>query len=166
MIVMGIDPGTRRLGWGVVEVAGTRITHVAHGIVEAHESLSLAARLAIMDDGVRAALAVHTPAECGVESIFFARDPSAAAKLGHVRGVVLLALHRAGVDIHEYPPASVKRAVAANGRAEKDQVARMVAALLRLREPPKADAADALAVAIAHVQFAPARRIAALAARG
>jgi crossover junction endodeoxyribonuclease RuvC len=79
---------------------------------------------------------------------------------------VLLALHRAGVDIHEYPPASVKRAVAANGRAEKDQVARMVAAMLRLREPPKADAADALAVALAHIQFAPARRIAALAARG
>jgi crossover junction endodeoxyribonuclease RuvC len=164
MIVMGIDPGTRRLGWGVVSTAGTRILHVAHGVVRAHDDLTLPARLALIDDGVRAVIAEHAPTECGVESIFFARDPSAAAKLGHARGVVLLALFRAGVEIHEYPPATVKRAVAANGRAEKDQVARMVSAMLRLSAPPPADAADALAVAITHVQSAPARRIAALAA--
>ncbi len=166
MIVMGIDPGTRHLGWGVVSVAGTRIAHVAHGVVDAPTDQPLAARLGVLDDGVRAVLAEFVPGECGVESIFFARDASAAAKLGHARGVVLLALHRAGVAVFEYPPATVKRAVAANGRADKEQVARMVGAMLRLREPIRADAADALAVAITHVQSAPARRIAALAARG
>lgn len=166
MIVMGIDPGTRRLGWGVVSATGTRLAHVAHGVIVAAEALPLAARLAKIDDELRVVIAEHAPAECGVEAIFFARDPSAAAKLGHARGVVFLALFRAGVAIHEYPPATVKRAVAANGRAEKDQVARMVAAMLRLPAPPPADAADALAVAITHVQCAPARRIAALAARG
>jgi crossover junction endodeoxyribonuclease RuvC len=165
MIVMGVDPGTRHLGWGVIAVEGTRLRHIAHGVVHATEHASLAMRLLQLDDGLRAEIARHAPHEAGVESIFYAKDPSAAAKLGHARGVVLLALQRAGVAVHEYPPATVKRAVGAHGRADKSQVAQMVRVFLALTEAPRADAADALAIAITHVQCWPARRIAALAAR-
>ena len=166
MLVLGVDPGSRHVGWGVVAVAGSRIAHVAHGILHAVEGDALADRLLTIDDGLRAVIARHQPSEAGVESIFFAKDPSAAAKLGHARGVILLALRRGGVAVHEYAPALVKRAVGANGRAEKAQVAMMVRAILGLRELPKADAADALAIAIAHVHSAPARRIAALRTAG
>lgn len=165
MIVLGIDPGSRHMGWGVLEVNGTRLTHVAHGIVHADEDLSLAERLVLIDDGLREILERFRPKEAGVESIFFAKDATAAAKLGHARGVILLALQRADVEIHEYPPALVKRAVGASGRADKAQVARVVQAILALRELPKADAADALALAITHVNSAPARAIAAAARR-
>jgi crossover junction endodeoxyribonuclease RuvC len=163
LIVIGVDPGTRHLGWGVVSVTGNRLTHVAHGTIDADVRAPLAERLATMDDGLRKAIADYAPAEAGVESLFFAKDASAAAKLGHARGVVLLALHRGGVAVHEYPPATVKRAVGAHGRADKSQIALMVRAMLALREIPQADAADALAIAITHVQCAPMRKIAALA---
>ena len=153
------------MGWGVLEVNGTRLSHVGHGIVHADEDLPLAARLVSIDDGLREVLERFRPREAGVESIFFGLDASAAAKLGHARGVILLALQRAGVAIHEYPPALVKRAVGASGRADKAQVARVVQALLALRDIPKADAADALALAITHVNSAPARAIAAAARR-
>jgi crossover junction endodeoxyribonuclease RuvC len=163
MLILGVDPGTRHLGWGVVDVTGTRLTHVAHGVIHTDEKAHLGARLLHIDDALRVVIETHRPREAGVEAIFFAKDASAAAKLGHARGVVLLALQRAGVGIFEYPPASVKRAVAGRGRAEKSQVALMVRAILRLNELPRADAADALAIAICHVHAAPARRIAALA---
>lgn len=164
MIVLGIDPGSRHMGWGVLSVAGTRVEHVAHGIVDAHDDLPLAKRLVIIDDALREICLRYRPSEAGVESIFFAKDATAAAKLGHARGVILLNLQRHDVLIHEYAPALVKRAMGASGRADKAQVARMVQMFLRLKEIPRADAADALAIAIAHVQSAPARLIAA--ARG
>lgn len=142
---------------------GARLRHVENGVIDADERAPLAERLACIDDELRIVIARAAPREAGVEAIFFAKDASAAAKLGHARGVVLLALQRAGVAIFEYPPASVKRAVVGGGRAEKGQVARMVAAMLQLREVPRADAADALAIAITHAHSAPARRIEALA---
>jgi crossover junction endodeoxyribonuclease RuvC len=163
VIVLGIDPGSRRMGWGVLSAAGTRIEHVAHGVVDAGDDLPLASRLVILDDGLHKVLAQYQPREAGVESIFFAKDATAAAKLGHARGVILLALQRSNVAIHEYPPALVKRAVGAGGRAEKTQVARIVTAMLRLKEQPRLDAADALAIAIAHVHSATARAITAAA---
>lgn len=165
MIVVGIDPGSRHMGWGVLEVTGTRLAHVAHGIVHADPELSLAERLVTIEEGLREVLERHRPTEAGVEAMFFAKDASSAAKLGHARGVILLTLQHARVAIHEYPPALVKRAVGASGRADKAQVARIVQAVLALRELPKADAADALAIAIAHVHSAPARAIAAAARR-
>lgn len=162
MRVLGVDPGTRNLGWGVVDVRGTVLTHVAHGIVRADESLTLAERLLVLDDGFRAVLAAQAPEEVAVESLFFGKDATATAKLGHARGVILLAIGRAGLAVHEYAPAMVKRALGGSGRADKAQVALMVRAMLRLAELPRADAADALAIAIAHVQAAPLRKIAAL----
>lgn len=165
MIVLGIDPGSRFMGWGVLRVVGTSIEHVAHGVVRAGEDLPLSKRLVIIDDGLREICARFQPSEAGVESIFFAKDATAAAKLGHARGVILLNLQRHNVAIAEYPPALVKRAVGASGRADKGQIARIVMAFLRLKDLPSVDASDALAIAIAHVNSAPMRAIAAAARR-
>jgi crossover junction endodeoxyribonuclease RuvC len=165
VIVVGIDPGSRHLGWGVLSALGNRLEHIAHGVIDADDDLPLAERLVILDDGLREVLARYRPTEAGVESIFYAKDATAAAKLGHARGVILLALQRQNIVIHEYPPALVKRAVGASGRAEKSQIARIVMSILRLKQTPRVDASDALAIAIAHVHSAPARAIAAAARR-
>lgn len=155
MRVLGFDPGTRRFGWGVCERHGTRLTHIAHGVVATKETMTLGERLVVIEEGLAAVVLAHSPDAVSVESIFFAKDATAASKLGHARGVALLVAARAGLPIFEYPPARVKRTVAGGGRAEKIQVARMVRALLALREPPPPDAADALAVALTHLQRSP-----------
>jgi crossover junction endodeoxyribonuclease RuvC len=154
MRVIGIDPGTRHLGWGVLDQQGTRIDHVAHGVIDVDERLTLAERLVIIDKALEVVLTTHRPEVSVVEAIFFAKDASAAAKLGHARGVVLLRLAYASLPIHEIPPARVKRAVAGNGRATKEQVCRFVTAMLRLPAPPRLDASDALANAFAHLAMA------------
>lgn len=153
--VLGLDPGTRHFGWGVVERVGARLVHVAHGIVSPKESLPLGERLVIIEAGLVAVVEEHGPGMASIESLFFAKDASAAAKLGHARGVGLLVVSRAGLEAAEYPPARVKRTVAGGGRADKNQVAQMVKVLLGLTEVPHADAADALAIAITHLQRAP-----------
>ena len=150
MKIIGVDPGTRHLGWGIIVTEGTRLVHVAHGIVHTTVSEALAFRLCEIDDALRTVIREHAPEEGAVESLFFAKDPQAASKLGHARGVVLLALSRESVAIYEYPPARVKRAVSGRGRASKQQVALMVKALLNMTEMPGVDATDALAVAITH----------------
>jgi crossover junction endodeoxyribonuclease RuvC len=155
MVILGLDPGTRHFGWGVVERRGTRLAHVAHGTVHAPERLSVAERLVVIERALVEVVATHTPAAASVEALFYAKDPQAAAKLGHARGVALLVCARAGLVIHEYAPALVKRAVAGSGRAEKSQVAQMIRVILGLREAPQADAADALALAVTHLQHAP-----------
>src|SRR5450432_3829448 len=152
MKVLGIDPGTRRLGWGVVEKIGTRLSHVAHGVIRANEEDPLAERLVVIERELVAVVVAHAPERASVEAIFFAKDPQAAAKLGHARGVALLVCARAGLAVAEYPPARVKRTVAGGGRADKSQVAQMVRALLGLAAIPPADAADALAIAITALQ--------------
>jgi crossover junction endodeoxyribonuclease RuvC len=155
MIVLGIDPGTRHLGWGVVKSEGTRTSHVAHGVIDTDTAEGIATRLCQIERELEEVVALHHPDAAAVESLFFAKDAMAAAKLGHARGVVLLVLARRGLPIGEYEPARVKRAVAGNGRADKRQVAMMIAALLRLSAPPRPDAADALAIAFVHAQAAP-----------
>jgi crossover junction endodeoxyribonuclease RuvC len=154
MLVLGIDPGTRHLGWGVVRSEGTRISHVAHGVVSPGETRPLSERLLALSDALEEVLARECPAAAAVESLFFHKDPQAAAKLGHARGVVLLCLERAAVPFAEYAPAHIKRTVAGNGAADKSQVALVVTALLQLATPPKSDAADALAIAITHARAA------------
>jgi crossover junction endodeoxyribonuclease RuvC len=161
-IVLGLDPGTRHFGWGVVEQRGTRLFHVAHGIVHTDEKAAIAVRLVAIESALVAVLSTHAPHEASVEALFFAKDPQAAAKLGHARGVALLVCARAGLPVYEYAPALVKRAVVGSGRAEKSQVAQMVRVVLRLSGAPPADAADALALALTHLQRA---RLAAPAAR-
>lgn len=153
--VLGIDPGTRFLGWGVVERNGTRLTHVAHGVIRAGEQLPLAERLVVIERELVTVVAAHSVHSASIESLFFHKDAQAAAKLGHARGVALLVCARAGLAVFEYPPARVKRSIAGNGRAEKSQVAQMVRAMLRLPEVPQADAADALAISMTHLQRTP-----------
>lgn len=153
MIALGIDPGTRRLGWGVVSRSGSRLTHVAHGVVELPGEESIADRLVAIESQLSAVIDQFRPDVSSVESLFFHKDAQAAAKLGHARGVVLLCLARAGIPIAEYAPARIKRTIAGTGQADKKQVALMVRASLALTALPPADAADALAIAITHLRL-------------
>jgi len=152
MRVLGLDPGTRHTGWGVLDRTGTRITHAGHGVVSPSEKLPLASRLVVIFDAITEVLAQAKPDAAAVENIFFAKDATATAKLGHARGVLFLACAKAGLPVFEYPPARVKRTVTGHGRSEKSQVAQMIRTFLRLTEVPQADAADALAVALTHLQ--------------
>ena len=154
MRVLGIDPGTRKLGWGVVDQQGNRMQHVAHGVLALGDG-PLAQRLVAIDAELSSIIAEHRPDEAAVEALFFAKNAQSASKLGHARGVVLLALCRAGLTIGEYPPTQVKRAVVGKGRADKRQVAMLVRGMLGLADVPPSDAADAMAVAITHLSVAP-----------
>jgi crossover junction endodeoxyribonuclease RuvC len=155
VIAIGIDPGTRHLGWGVIRAEGNRLAHVAHGVIDVDARLSLARRLTVIDTSLADVIGRYRPEVASVETLFFHRDAQAAAKLGHARGVVLLGLSRASVEVAEYAPAHVKLAVTGKGNADKRQVAHMVRALLALEGPPRSDAADALALAITHCRRGP-----------
>lgn len=155
VIALGIDPGTRHLGWGVVVRSGNRLRHIAHGVIHLDPKLTLAERLHCIDRELEEVVAKHRPDVGSVESLFFHKDAQAAAKLGHARGVVLLGLARAGVAVAEYAPARVKRTVAGRGQADKRQVAMMIQAVLGLEALPPSDAADALALAVTHLRLGP-----------
>jgi len=152
MRVLGIDPGSRRTGWGVVQLDGTRLRHIGAGTIAVSEKLPLAKRLHLIHQGLERVIADHRPEAVAVEAIFFAKYPNAALKLGHARGVALLVAAASELEVHEYPPAVVKRTVVGRGAADKTQVGRLIVALLGLKEAPQEDAADALAVAITHIQ--------------
>ncbi len=154
MLVLGIDPGTRFLGWGMVRRDGSRLIHVAHGVIATTKNDDLAPRLVEIDDQLCAIIEKYRPDAAAVETVFFHKDVQAASKLGHARGVVLLALCRAAVAIAEYSPALVKRTVVGRGAADKRQVAMIVKAALSLQELPRADATDALALAMTHLRVA------------
>jgi crossover junction endodeoxyribonuclease RuvC len=154
MRVLGIDPGTRHLGWAVLESVGTKITHVAHGVIDVDETGTLAERLVEIDTALEVVIREHRPDVVAVEGLFFHKDAQSAAKLGHARGVVLLRLARASLPIREYAPALVKRTVVGKGAADKKQVALVVTSILRLGTPPRSDAADALAIALTHLSVA------------
>jgi crossover junction endodeoxyribonuclease RuvC len=139
----------------VVQAAGNRIRHVAHGVIDLNPKLALPLRLVAAERALLDVLEEHEPEAGSVESLFFHRDPQAAAKLGHARGVVLLTLARAGLEIFEYAPTRIKLTVTGKGQAEKRQVAFMMRTLLALTEELRADAADALAAAVTHLRRAP-----------
>lgn len=151
-VVLGLDPGTRHFGWGVVAKNGTRLTHVAHGVCDVDKAGELGDRLVAIEVALVDVIARFKPSQASIETLFFAKDASAAAKLGHARGVALLVCTRAGLPSFEYAPARVKRTVAGAGRADKTQVAQMVRVVLGLSEAPRSDAADALAIAVTHLQ--------------
>ena len=155
MLVLGIDPGSETTGWGLVEGDARRYGLVAFGTVKASTRLRFAARLLRISDGVESLIARYAPQVCAVEESFFAANAQTALKLGQVRGVILVAAERAGIEIAEYAPRLVKQTVVGYGAAEKHQVQEMVRVLLRLRTPPAPfDAADALALAICHLHHA------------
>jgi crossover junction endodeoxyribonuclease RuvC len=155
VICLGIDPGTLRLGWGVVQREGNRLQHIAHGVIALDGRQPLCRRLECIADELGEVLSIYRPQVSSVETLFFHKDAQAAAKLGHARGVVLLSVARAGLELAEYSPARVKRTVTGRGAADKRQVALMVRAMLGLREVPASDAADALALAVTHLRIGP-----------
>ena len=164
MRVMGIDPGSQTMGWGVVEGDGRRYSLVAFGSIRAPASMKFSTRLLKMCNALEEVIAEHRPDVCALEDAFLATNVKVTMKLGQVRGVVLLVAERAALEISEYSPRLIKQTVVGYGNAEKHQVQEMVRLLLKLKSiPAPHDAADALAVAICHFHHAPFReRIAAV----
>lgn len=153
MIVIGIDPGSRRCGWGLVQIAGSVITHVDNGVIVATERAALALRLRTVFAGLEDVIARYQPTAAAVEQVFVGHgNARSALALGQARGVALLALARVDLTPVAYSAQQVKKAAAGTGRADKEQVQRMVALRLGLPEPPQEDAADAVAVALCHAQ--------------
>lgn len=161
MRVLGIDPGTQYLGLGIVERRAGRTAHVAHFLLRPRDCDGLPEKLSYLFDAMAAVVAEHRPDEVAVEGVFHARNARSAIVLAHARGVALLCAARAGLPVFEYAPASVKRAVGVSGAAQKESVSRMVCALLGLRAIERADCADALAVALCHLNHASLRLAAA-----
>jgi crossover junction endodeoxyribonuclease RuvC len=161
--ILGVDPGLRRTGWGVLSVEGTRLSFVAAGVIAPDETIDLARRLAALHAGLVAVLAAHRPDEAAVEETFVNSNASATLKLGQARGVAMLAPALAGVPVSEYAPNLIKKTVVGAGHAEKRQIQAMIRVLLPKAIVTSADAADALAVAICHAQHrGAAARLAAL----
>jgi crossover junction endodeoxyribonuclease RuvC len=159
MRLLGLDPGLRLTGWGVIDVDGNRLRHVAHGVIKVQVDGTLAERLHDLFEGIAAVLVQHKPLEAAVEETFVNVNPASTLKLGQARGVVLVAPARAGLPVFEYAANLVKKSVVGAGHADKHQVAMMVGRLLPGVDAT-ADAADALAVAICHAHHrATAKRI-------
>ena len=155
--ILGLDPGLAQMGWGVIDVSGSRLSHVAHGVIATKPAAGLGVRLMTLHRELGAIIAQHLPAAIAVEQAFVARDPQAALKLGHARAVALLAAAQAGLEIAEYAPNHIKKSVVGAGHAGKEQVQFMVKRLLPACGVTKADAADALAAAIAHAHLSTTR---------
>lgn len=152
MRVIGIDPGSRFLGWGLIEQRANVVSHLDHGVIKADADAPLAERLHWIFDELKRAIGLSRPDAVAVEGVFTHKNARSALILGHARGVALLLAAQMRLPIYEYAPARVKRAVGAGGNDGKDAVARMVSLQLKLTEPlERSDAYDALAVAICHV---------------
>jgi crossover junction endodeoxyribonuclease RuvC len=152
-LALGIDPGTATTGYGLVRVTPDgELVSVAHGILSTPKDATPSARLEMLYNQLQTLLNKHKPDTAAVEKLFFSRNVTTALAVGQARGVVLLALQQAGIEVFEYTPNEVKQAVAGYGSAEKRQVQEMVRALLQLDSIPRPDdAADALAIAITHL---------------
>jgi crossover junction endodeoxyribonuclease RuvC len=157
MIVLGVDPGTLHTGWGVVERKGPRLTGIAAGVIHTRREAPLAERLLAIFEGLSAVIEQHAPQCMAVEDVF-SRHARSALTLGQARGVVLLVGARAALEVSAYAPALVKRSVAGSGQAPKEQLARIVGAMLGWSKLPAPDATDALAIAITHAHALSARR--------
>jgi crossover junction endodeoxyribonuclease RuvC len=156
--ILGIDPGLRNMGWGLIEAEGTRLAFIACGTVHSDAALTLGERLRALHEGLAAIVAMHGPDEAAIEETFVNRDPQSALKLGHARAIGVVVPALAGIAVHEYPANVVKKTVVGAGHADKRQVGMMVRMLLPRADAQSADAADALAVAICHAHHRIARQ--------
>ncbi|BAP54810.1 crossover junction endodeoxyribonuclease RuvC [Thioploca ingrica] len=150
MRILGIDPGSRRTGFGVIEVQQQRLIYLSSGGINLR-STALPSRLQEIYTGITQIIEQYQPTIAAIEQVFIHRNVAAALKLGQARGVAIVAAVQAGLDLYEYAPTQIKQAVVGHGHAEKVQVQHMVKVLLSLSAIPSADAADALAIAICHV---------------
>jgi crossover junction endodeoxyribonuclease RuvC len=148
--ILGIDPGSRTTGYGIIDKNGSRIGFVTCGTIRTTNGWALSERLLEIFEGLMQVIDQHQPDVTAVEDLFVAHNPRSALKLGQARGVAVLAAVKNGMLVHDYSPRAVKQAVAGYGHAEKEQVQHMVCALLELSSSPSSDAADALAVASCH----------------
>ena len=151
MIVLGIDPGSRITGYGIVEKVGNRLIHIDNGAIFTDTAADFPGRLKKIFDGLCEIITQYNPDQVAIENIFFATNPQSALKLGQARGAAIVAAVHSGLPVAEYSALQVKQAVVGQGRAEKGQVQKMLRALLGLPETSQADASDALAVAICHI---------------
>lgn len=158
MRVIGLDPGLRHTGWGIIDVDGNRLSYVACGQVNPPTDVDMAERLTALHRDLTLVLEQHRPDEAAVEETFLNKNPGSTLKLGHARGVVLLTPAMLGLAVAEYSAKSVKQAVVGTGGATKDQIGMMVRTLLPGCDPKSEDAADALAVAICHSHRAGTQR--------
>ena len=153
MQIIGLDPSLTCTGWGIIAKSGSRLSHIANGQIRTDAALSLPERLVTIDRELTDVILLHRPDSSAVEEVFVNKNPQSTLKLGHARGVVLLALARAGLPVHEYATRLVKKALVGTGAAEKAQVQAMLKVLLPGVQLAGADAADALAVAICHAHM-------------
>ncbi|KQS53970.1 Holliday junction resolvase [Brevundimonas sp. Leaf363] len=159
--ILGLDPGLRRTGWGVIVSEGARLRWVAHGVVTPPEGAPFSERLLHLLEAVGAVCAEHACDEAAIEEVFVNMNPSSTLKLGHARAAVMLAPARCGLSVAEYAPNLIKKAVVGAGHADKSQIAFMIRRLLPAAGEVSADAADALAVAVTHAQLRRMKRLAA-----
>lgn len=158
--LVGVDPGSRHTGWGVIEVVGSELRLIECGVIHAaKDAKTFSDRLVTIYDELRALLAEWEPQAAAVETVFHARNAQSALKLGQARAAALLALAHAQVPVAEYTPTAIKSAVTGSGRAPKDQVARMVEILVGKTHTVRHDATDALAIAICHAAHVPRRSL-------
>lgn len=150
MRILGLDPGLRHTGWGVIDTDGNRLKHIANGRISPPATHSLSERLAFLDKELEELLATWQPDAAAVEETFVNKNAASTLKLGQARGVVLLGPARKGIPVAEYATNLVKKSVVGTGHAAKDQVTMMIGVLLNIRHQGSSDAADALAVAICH----------------
>jgi crossover junction endodeoxyribonuclease RuvC len=157
--LLGLDPGLSVTGWGIIAAAGNRLSPIACGVIATDAALDVPSRLRMLHEGLAALLAAHAPEEAAVEETFVNRNGAATLKLGYARGVALLAPALAGIPVAEYAARTVKQSVVGTGAATKEQVGMMVRRLLPGVAFTRADAADALAVAICHAHHRASRRL-------
>lgn len=150
MRIIGIDPGLRKTGWGVIEKEGNRLKFLGCGLVRSNNKLSLAGRLSEIDQGLAAAIKLWKPEFASVEETFVNRNPASALLLGQARGAAIVCVAREGVPVFEYSANFVKKSIVGNGHATKDQIGMMIKVLLPKATPSSEDEADALAIAICH----------------
>lgn len=155
--IIGLDPGLRRMGWGVIETDGARLRHCGHGVITSDDKAATAERLVQLHEALAAVLKDSAPHAAAVEETFVNNNPASTLKLGLARGICLLVPAQAGVAVHEYPANLIKKSVVGTGHAGKEQIQMMVARLLPSLGALSADAADALAVAICHSHHAQTR---------
>jgi crossover junction endodeoxyribonuclease RuvC len=148
--ILGIDPGLRRTGWGLIDVEGNRLIYIACGSVVTRDKSAVAERLVTIHDGLSRIVEQYGPAEAAVEATFVNTNASATLKLGQARGVALLIPARAGIAVAEYAPNLVKKTIVGAGHGDKAQIRMMVGVLLPKADPSSEDAADALAIAVCH----------------
>jgi crossover junction endodeoxyribonuclease RuvC len=153
--ILGIDPGSLCTGWGVIEAQGPALRALGADVIRTNPRQSIEKKLSYIYERLREVITQYQPTAIAVESIFFSRYAQAALQLGHVRGVVLLCAEHASCPVYAYPPAIIKRTLTGRGRAEKDQVARMTAAILKVKVHARSDANDALALAVTHALARP-----------